>query len=142
MSSAGVISGTKSGAITAAGESSRKADLASGAGPSQGIVGPKRGIVRDKDPKGLRVKATTIQGEEINGGQWITLSYTADTFVETFGDIELGDVVDVNVINVHGKANAIIVGRSGEEPEYAIKLENKVKMGVGAFLFPPGIGVG
>lgn len=143
MSSSGVISGVKSSPTTISGEKSRKTEIQSGAGSTvDEKVVIEKGIVRQVHPTGLKVKATTHSGQLIANGQWITLDYPSVEFTQTFGEIEVGDVVRVFSVGIGGNPSAMIVGRAGEEPEKAIRLENKVKLGVGPFLFPPGIGIG
>lgn len=143
MSSSGVISGIKSSPITQAGEESRKSNMQGGAAATvDEKVVIEKGIVRQVHPTGLKVKATTTGGQLIANGQWITLDYSPIELSQIFGDIEIGDVVRVFSVGIGGNPSATIIGKTGEEPEKAIRLESKVKLGVGPFLFPPGIGIG
>ena len=141
MSSSGTVSNVQSTPTTSLGEKARKTGVQSSAGDLRSPTSEK-GVVRTIHSTGLKVKATTERGELIANGEWITLDYPVNEFVQTFGDIQEGDIIRIASTGLGGNPTGVIVGRTGENPEKAIRLENKVKLGVGPFLFPPGIGIG
>lgn len=143
MSSTGYISSVMSAPTTSLGEDKRKSsmDTGSSATANEKVI-VERGIIREIHPENMMVRATTEDGHIIANGGWIALAYPSVEFTQGFGEVQVGDVIQVTSIGIGGNASATIIGRAGEVPENSVRMENKVKMGVGPFLFPPGIGVG
>jgi len=140
MSSTGYISGVTSSPTTIAREEQRQENIQSGSNAKPS--GPEEGIVVEIDPKLMRVRVARRDGTIVANNQFVRLDYTKEEFAQSFGDVKLGDVMLVTSTGIGGQPSGRIVARNGEDPENAIRPDNKVKLGVGPFLFPPGIGIG